>query len=228
MLIVVFTMIRRITIVGLVSLLLLSCLYAEETELPPTDAEILDSLTVIMDCVSASLVTECTDSDIDLPCSNVSMNQGSMLPRRIAYFLADPSEYVDKLAPADSGGGFFAALLSLLNSATENPLVSAVYVAMSTRDYKEGDFLLSGYISFEYPEGADLDQVLAIWSSRENTGQSIGLSVDMQVYGSKLSRPMYLSGDFSLSVDDTGDIVISSVNVYRINGYAYQGGEFRM
>ncbi|MBQ9811487.1 MAG: hypothetical protein IJM52_10035, partial [Spirochaetales bacterium] len=72
--------------------MLLSCLYAEETELPPTDAEILDSLTVIMDCVSASLVTECTDSDIDLPCSNVSMNQGSMLPRRIAYFLADPSE----------------------------------------------------------------------------------------------------------------------------------------
>ena len=221
-------MIRRLTIVGLVSLLLISSLFAEETELPPTDAEVLDSLTVIMDCVSASLVTECTDSDIDLPCSNVSMNQGSKLPRRIAYFLADPSEYVDKLSPSDSNGGFFAALLSLLNSATENPLVSAVYVAMSTRGYKEGDFLLSGYISFTYPEGADLDQVLAIWSSRENTGQSIGLSVDMQVYGSKLSRPMYLSGDFSLSVDDTGDIVISSVNVYRINGYAYQGGEFRM
>jgi len=221
-------MIRRLTIVGLVSLLLISSLFAEETELPPTDAEVLDSLTVIMDCVSASLVTECTDSDIDLPCSNVSMNQGSKLPRRIAYFLADPSEYVDKLSPSDSNGGFFAALLSLLNSATENPLVSAVYVAMSTRGYREGDFLLSGYISFTYPEGADLDQVLAIWSSRENTGQSIGLSVDMQVYGSKLSRPMYLSGDFSLSVDDTGDIVISSVNVYRINGYAYQGGEFRM
>ena len=221
-------MIRRLTIVGLVSLLLISSLFAEETELPPTDAEVLDSLTVIMDCVSASLVTECTDSDIDLPCSNVSMNQGSKLPRRIAYFLADPSEYVDKLSPSDSNGGFFAALLSLLNSATENPLVSAVYVAMSTRGYREGDFLLSGYISFTYPEGADLDQVLAIWSSRENTGQSIGLSVDMQVYGSKLSRPMYLTGDFSLSVDDTGDIVISSVNVYRINGYAYQGGEFRM
>lgn len=221
-------MIRRLFAVGMVSLLLLSCLFAEETELPPTDEEVLDSLTVIMDCVSASLVTECTDTDIKLPCSIVSMDSGSQLPRRIAYFLADPSEYERKLAPAEANGGFFAALLSLLNGVTENPFVSAVYVAMSTRDYSEGDFLLSGYISFSYPDGTDLDQILGIWSSRENTGRSIGLSVDMQVYGSKLNRPMYLNGDFSLAVDDKGDIVISSLGVYRINGYAYHGGEFRM
>ena len=221
-------MIRRLFAVGMVSLLLLSCLFAEETELPPTDEEVLDSLTVIMDCVSASLVTECTDTDIKLPCSIVSMVSGSQLPRRIAYFLADPSEYERKLAPAEANGGFFAALLSLLNGVTENPFVSAVYVAMSTRDYREGDFLLSGYISFSYPDGTDLDQILGIWSSRENTGKSIGLSVDMQVYGSKLTRPMYLNGDFSLAVDDKGDIVISSLGDYRINGYAYHGGEFRM
>ena len=188
----------------------------------------MDSLTVIMDCVSASLVTECTETDIELPCSIVSMDNGSMLPRRIAYFLADPSEYERKLAPSDSNGGFFAALLSLLNGAVENPLVSAVYVAMSTRGYREGDFLLSGYISFSYPDGTDLDQILDIWSSRKSTGESIGLSVDMQVYGSRLTRPMYLNGDFNLAVDDDGDIVISSLGVYRINGYAYQGGEFRM
>ncbi|MDT3389344.1 MAG: hypothetical protein LIR25_01925 [bacterium] len=221
-------MIRRLVAVGMVSLLLLSCLFAADAELPPTDEEVLDSLTVIMDCVSASLVTECTETDIDLPCSIVSMVQGSLLPRRIAYFLADPSEYEHMLAPSDSNGGFFAALLSLLNGATENPLVSAVYVAMSTRGYREGDFLLSGYISFSYPDDTDLDQILGIWSSRENTGRSIGLSVDMQVYGSKLTRPIYLNGDFSLAVDDEGDIVISSLGVYRINGYAYQGGEFRM
>ena len=221
-------MIRRLIAVGMVSLLLIACLFAEDAELPPTDEEVLDSLTVIMDCVSASLVTECTETDIELPCSIVSMVNGSMLPGRIAYFLADPSEYTDMLAPAEAGGGFFAALLSLLNGVTENPLVSAVYVAMSTRGYREGDFLLSGYISFSYPDGADLDQLLDIWSSRNNTGQSIGLSVDMQVYGSRLTRPIYLNGDFSLSVDDYGDIVISSLGVYRINGYAYQGGEFRM
>ena len=208
--------------------MLIACLFAEDAELPPTDEEVLDSLTVIMDCVSASLVTECTETDIELPCSIVSMVNGSMLPGRIAYFLADPSEYTDMLAPAEAGGGFFAALLSLLNGVTENPLVSAVYVAMSTRGYREGDFLLSGYISFSYPDGADLDQLLDIWSSRNNTGQSIGLSVDMQVYGSRLTRPIYLNGDFSLAVDDYGDIVISSLGVYRINGYAYQGGEFRM
>lgn len=221
-------MMRRLITIGVVSLLLVTSLFADDAELPPTDEEVLDSLTVIMDCVSASLVTECTETDISLPCSNVSIIQESNLPARIAYFLADPYEYERKLAPSESGGGFFAALLSLLNGAVENPLVSAVYVAMSTRDYRQGDFLLSGSISFTYPEGADLNQLLAIWSSRENTGQSIGLSVDMQVYGSRLTRPMYLNGDFSLAVDDRGDIVISSLGIYRINGYAYQGGVFRM
>ncbi len=222
-------MIRHWTIVGVVSLLLLNfSLFAADNEIPPTNEEVANGLTVIMDCVSASLVTECTDSDIDLPCSNVSMDFESMLPSRISYFLADPSEYVKALEPKDATGGFFAVLWSLLNSVTENPLTSAVYVAMATRDYHSADYLLSGYISFKYPEGATLDDVLAIWSSREDTNQSIYLTVDMQLYGNHLDRPMYVTGVFAMSVDDTGDIVIDPVGTYNINSFTYQGGQFRM
>ena len=222
-------MIRRLTIVGLVSLLLLTeSLFAVDSTQPPSDDEVAYSLTVIVDCVSASLVTECTDSGINLPCSNVSMDLDSKLPKRIAYFLADPSEYVTALAPAESTGGFLAALMSLLNSAADNPLVSAVYVIMSTREYTPGAFLLSGSISFDYPEGATLDDVLDIWSSRVQTDQNITMHVDIQVFGNNMNRPLAIAGDFAMYVDKDGSIVVESIGVYSINEYHYQGGRFRM
>jgi hypothetical protein len=209
-------------------LLLTNLLYAEDLESPPPSGDIENSLMVIMDCISASLVTECTDSSVKLPCSNVSMDQDVHMPKRIAYFLADPSEFVEALSPSDGYKGFLASFLSVLNSATENPLVSAVYVSMATREYKAGDYLLSGSISFDYPEGATLNEVLAIWSSREDTGKSIGMTVDMKVYGNGLSSPIALSGLFDMSVDKTGSIVVKSSDTYMINGFAYRGGEFRM
>ena len=73
-----------------------------------------------------------------------------------------------------------------------------------------------------------LDDVLTIWSTREDTGQSIALNVDMQVFGSDMPRPMSMSGSFDMSVAENGDIVIRSDGIYLINGFHYQNGEFRM
>jgi len=222
-------MLRRLTIVGVVSLLLLNnLLFAGDYEGAPSDEDVGSSLTVIMDCISASLVTECTDTTIKLPCSNVLMDRESRLPRRIAYFLADPAEYVRALSPADPAGGFFASFMSILNSAAENPLVSAVYVNMSTRDYRPAEYLLSGSISFKYPEGSTLDEVLTLWSSRESTGREIVMTVDIQVFGSALATPISLAGVFNMSVDEEGSIVVKSTDTYTINGFAYDGGEYRM
>lgn len=222
-------MIRRFTIVGVVSLLLLTnVLYADEPIDPPSPVDVNNSLMVILDCISASLVTECTDTTIKLPCSNVSMDQEVLLPKRIAYFLADPYEFANALSPADSSAGFFSSFLSVLNTATENPMVSAVYVAMTTRDYRQGDFLLSGSIVFKYPEGSTLEDILNIWSAREDFGKSINMSLDMNVYGRKLTEPISLSGEFDMSIDKSGTILIKSADTYTINGYAYLGGEFLM
>lgn len=222
-------MIRRFTIVGVVSLLLLTnVLYADEPIDPPSPVDVNNSLMVILDCISASLVTECTDTTIKLPCSNVSMDQEVHLPKRIAYFLADPYEFANALSPADASAGFFSSFLSVLNTATENPMVSAVYVAMTTRDYRQGDFLLSGSIVFKYPEGSTLEDILNIWSAREDFGKSINMSLDMNVYGRKLTEPISLSGEFDMSIDKSGTILIKSADTYTINGYAYLGGEFLM
>ena len=222
-------MIRRLTIVGLVSLLLLTnFLYADEVEGPPSTDDIEESLTVIMDCVSASLVTECTDTTIKLPCSNVSMDSMVHLPKRITYFLADPAEFKNAMSPSDSSTSFFASFLSVLNTAIENPMVSAVYLAMSTRGYHQGDYYLSGSITFEYPEGLTLEDILTIWSIKEETDKKIKMVVDMNLYSRKLANPVSISGSFDMSVDKNGSLLVKSADTYTINGYAYKGGEFRM
>lgn len=221
-------MFRRSLIAGLISLLLMTGLYAQDEVVPPTNEEIGTALTVIMDCISASLVTECTDSPISLPCSNVQMDSETSLPRRIAYFLADPSEYTLALAPkTDSSGGFFSSFLALLSNSAENPLVSAVYIAMAARGYQQGDYLLSGSISFSYPQGATLDDVLEIWSSRNGSHEELTLVVDMQLYGNRLLRPLTVYGTFTMGLDSDRSIAIRSVGVYTINGIGYKGGEFR-
>lgn len=220
-------MFRRFVIAGLVSLLIVSGLYADDEVLAPSTEEVGKALTVIMDCISASLVTECTDSPISLSCSNVQMDHETNLPRRIAYFLADPAEYVSALTPKSDSSGFFAAFFALLSNTVEDPLVSAVYLAMSTRGYHQGGYLLSGSISFTYPDGATLDDVLEIWSTRYGTKEGIMMAVDMQLYGSELTRPLVINGNFRMGLSDRGDIVVNAVDIYTINGIGYIGGEFR-
>ncbi|MCF0261421.1 MAG: hypothetical protein HUK23_00745 [Sphaerochaetaceae bacterium] len=224
-------MVRRLTIVGLAALLLLPSLYANDIDISntPTIDEVGKALTVITDCISASLVTSCTDSPISLPCNNVQINTDTKLPQRIAFFLADPSEYVTALSPnGEPSKGFFSNLIAMLNSSVQDPLVTAVYIVMSTRGYAPHDYLLSGSISFKYPEGATLQDVLSVWTTREPTNETIDMIVEMNVNGVSLERPLSVAGLFKMGVDETGDIVINSVGVYNINGLAYQGGEFRL
>ena len=220
-------MVKRCLVIFLVVSLAFTSLYATDSDSLPTMEEVNQALTVIMDCLSASLVTSCTDTNIKLPNCTVSVSQTSKLPLRIAYFLADPYEYLEALTPASEGNNIFSSFLAFLNNTIEDPLVSAVYLVMSSRGYSSGDYLLSGSINFTYPEGATLDDVIDVWTTRVNTGQSIEMSVDIGLYGEKMTRPLLVSGSFVMSVNDSGEIVVASVGEYTINNYRFQGGEFR-
>lgn len=222
-------MLRRIVIAALICIFISPILSAEDMQ-APSNEEFATALTVIMDCVSASLVTECTDSGIVLPCSSIQIEGSTNLPKRLAYFLADPAEFMVSLTPKVEGTNkFLASVFSFLTSSAENPLVSAVYIAMSLRGYREGDFLLSGSITFDYPKGATLDGIIDVWSQRVGSCESILMNVDMQVYGNALGRPMTVCGEFEMHLSESGegDIVISSIGAYTINGIAFVGGEFR-
>ena len=220
-------MVKRCLVIFLVVSLAFTSLYATDSDSLPTMEEVNQALTVIMDCLSASLVTSCTDTNITLPNCTVSVSQTSKLPLRIAYFLDDPYEYLEALTPASEGNNIFSSFLAFLNNTIEDPLVSAVYLVMSSRGYSSGDYLLSGSINFTYPEGATLDDVIDVWTTRVNTGQSIEMSVDIGLYGEKMTRPLLVSGSFVMSVINSGEIVVASVGEYTINNYRFQGGEFR-
>lgn len=220
-------MVKRLLIVFLIALLAFSGLYASDSEPLPTTEEVSQAITVIMDCLSASLVTSCTNSNIKLPNCTVSISQTSNLPLRIAYFLADPAEYCEALSPANETTGFFSTFFAFLSNSIQDPLASAVYLIMNSRDYSNGDFLLSGSINFSYPEDVTLDDVIAVWTTRVNTNQSIGMTVDIGLYGEKMNRPLTLSGNFVISVNDEGEIVVSSVGDYTINNYQFHGGQFK-
>ncbi len=220
-------MTRRFFIFGLIILLAFEGLYATDSEMPPTSEEVGDALTVIMDCLSASIVTSCTDSNITLPNCTVSIGQTTGLPLRVAFFLADPAEYLVALAPSSEGSNFLSTLFSFLNNAIKDPLISAVYMSMASRGYSNGDYLLSGSITFSYPNEVSFDDVFQVWTSRVNTGNSIEMTVEMGLYGLKMERPLYINGVFNMSVDDDGDIVVQSVGEYRINTFYFVNGEFK-
>lgn len=220
-------MTRRFFVFGLIVLLAFAGLYATDSETPPTSQEVGDALTVIMDCLSASIVTSCTDSNITLPNCTVSISQTTGLPLRVAFFLADPAEYVTSMATSVEGSNFLSTLFSFLNNAMKDPLVSAVYMAMASRGYSNGEYLLSGSITFSYPNDVAFDDVFQVWTSRINTGYSIEMTVEMGVYGLKMTRPLYVNGVFNMIVNDEGDIVVKSVGEYRINSFYFVNGEFR-
>jgi len=220
-------MVRRCFVFFLIASFAFTGLYATDDELPPTSQEVGDSLTVIMDCLSAAIVTSSTNSNITLSNCTVSIGQTSKLPLRVAFFLADPAEYVEALAPSAEGTSFLSTFLSFLSNAMEDPLVSAVYMAMVSRGYANGDYLLSGSITFSYPEGATFDDVMEVWTSRQNTGKSIELTVEMGVYGTKMVRPIYVAGSFTMQVNDDGEIVVRSNGEYKINSFTFVNGEFR-
>ncbi len=146
---------------------------------------------------------------------------------RVAFFLADPAEYLTALAPSVEGSNFLSTFFSFLNNAIKDPLITAVYMAMYSRDYSNGDYLLSGSITFSYPNDVSFDDVFQVWTSRTNTGYSIEMTVEMGLYGLKMTRPLYLSGVFTMSVNDEGDIVVQSVGEYRINNFYFVNGEFK-
>ena len=84
-------------------------------------------------------------------------------------------------------------------------------------NFYTGNFRV-GAVTLYNPQGYDPREAFGLGA----------LKVDMQVFGSSFERPLTLYGVFDMSVDRTGDIVVKSRDVYTINGYGFQGGEFRM
>ncbi len=195
---------------------------------PPSEKDVAVTLTVILDCLNSSLCAEYSPVELDLPCSTVSTDPATGLPQRIAYFLADPSDYDNVLAKALAGGSgnFWSSIFSVVSKGTADPFLAKVSYTLSSRNYKVSDYLLSGAVTFSYPEGTTLEQIKKVWLEREKADDCMNISMNLGLYGLKMPEPMTIAGDFTLSVGDDGLVVVRSAGQININGYNLAFGEF--
>lgn len=215
-------MTKRLVVVFITLVLLTSPLFALDEE------EITNALTPFLDCVSASVLCNYVQKSFALPSSAITVYGDSNLPARISYFLADPAEFKEtmELNLKSSGYDFFINLFSRISKSKDNELLNEIYNTLASKDYKLSDFIVNGWISFDYPEQITGDELMSIWLNRTETPGSIGVKIDVTLLGNKLENPVSVQGYFTLAVNSEHKIEIASVGEYSINGVEYYDGSF--
>lgn len=203
-------------------------LAADESEHFPSPEEINQVMQVITDCFSASLAATYSEEHLELPSCSVSINTETYLPSRIAFFLANPYEFQlilkNEVAPQKN---LLSAILSLLQNQKADPLLSATYINLSSKNYQSNSYYVNGYINLMYPENTTLNDLSQFLLSREYTENSIKLNLSLNVVkvsGNPVS--VTFGGNFEMSVKEDGTINVSSLDSYTINGRLFEAGSF--
>ena len=214
---------KKTAAIILIFLLSLSCAFASVN----TD-NLNRGLPVIGDCLVAALVSEYSKLDITLPSTTVSIDVETRLPQRVAFFLADPADYVSTLNSAVNGStsNILATIINLLKKTVSDPVLSAVYLGLEGKQYSNSDYILMGSVSFSYPEDATLKTIFGHAAKRTPSKEGIGLTVDLEILGNKLPDTLDISGTFSISINENKNIVIAPTGIYKINNVSLEGGQF--
>lgn len=215
-------MTKRLLVLLLVVSLFVCPLFADLSSETVTQA-----LNAFLDCVSAEIVCNYSKVPFSMPSSSLSVYPETQLPARISFFLADPAEFVEAIQTKVKGeGSFLSNLWSFLNKSEEDPFVTALYLALSTKEYKDSDYIINGSINFAYPDSTSIATLTSIWVDRVPTDGAIEMDVEISVLGKKLSSPLLVSGNFEIYVNNERKIEVSSVDEYTLNGVTYSGGVF--
>lgn len=188
--------------------------------------ELNKTVSAVADCFTAALVSSYSPLKVSVPSTVVSIDMETKLPQRVAFFLADPADYVSTVNSAVNltSQGFFSNITGLLSKTTSDPLLSAVFFSMSLKDYKPSDYLISGFIAVSYPEGFSIDSVKKALREKDISSQSLGLTISLTVFGNSLSESVSIDGTFTINSDSNGLITIIPSGTYVINGTEYSGG----
>ncbi|MCR5760843.1 MAG: hypothetical protein K6F82_02410 [Sphaerochaetaceae bacterium] len=190
--------------------------------------EINETMGVIVDTVTAAFVANYGKTKVELPSMAISSTERG-LPTRVSFFLADPASFTRNISKALNldNTDFFSAIFSSINSGVSDPLLSAVYYSLLSKNYQTGDYLISGTILIDYPDNLDnlsIDEIIRATLTDENP---IILRSNLSVYGARLFQPVSIAGKFTLTAEDGTHIVIKPVSDYTINDDTVSGGEFR-
>lgn len=193
----------------------------------PSDEDLNNALSVIMDCLSATVAASYSPSDIVLPSCSISFSPETGLPLRFAYFLADPYTFEQALGKGIGlQNSFFSAIVSLLQKSQQDPLLSAVYLTISSHSYDVNKYILSGFMSLSYPDRITIDEIANFLMSRQHIDKTINIDLNLSVIKVKTGQPVNIEGSFRMETDENGSIVVIPVRLYKINGKTFEGGKF--
>ena len=179
--------------------LLVFGVYAEEA--PREDVE--KAFNVFTDCLTAAILAEYSEPHMELPCVSISKDSSTGLPLRVAFFLADPSDYAKELSP-----GFMKKI--------PNEQLAAVGRILESRGYQMSDYLLSGSVILSFSEGQTPQNIEEILGTKTKTDHLARLTISLGIFGFKLDYPLLIEGDFDVSIDEDGYVVFSS------DGFSYE------
>ena len=168
-------------------------LYAEEAQ----REDIEKAFNVFTDCLTAAIVGEYSEPRNEMPCVSILRDPATDLPLRVAFFLADPSDYAKELA-----SGF--------RKKAQNAQLAAVGRILDSRGYQMSDYLLSGSVMLSFSEGQTPESVMSALMDKNGAGRIARLTVSLGIFGFKLEYPLLIEGDFDISIDDEGFVVFSS------------------
>lgn len=213
---------KILSVIIIVSLFSSFCIFAQSTDIE-LNSDNIKSLTVIVDCLSAAIASNISETIISLPSTTVSNNPQTLLPQRISFFLADPSVFMSVISKPTSGK-ILASLTKFMTHSISDPVLAKAYLPMADRAYKRSDYLLNGYVNISYPEEVTYESIREVWLNRTPTINSIKLSIDLNVDGNAVLDPLDISGTFDVSVNEEGLLAITSLDTFTINNTQYTQG----
>lgn len=221
-------MVRRIVLSVSVFFLFVSSVFAADAGSSVSNEEIVHALSVVTDCLSSALAVRYSSDTISLPCTSVSVDSESGLPRRVSFFLADPSDYMKVLNIGNPDTtGLVSNFFYVFSKTSRNPLLYLAYNVISSRGYNTGDCLINGTITFDFPADATIsDLIEAVLSRKCTEGRRVLHTVDLSLYGDSFENPVSVAGQFETYVNESGLFVVSSVGNFQINGYSFSDGRF--
>lgn len=206
--------------------LLLAPAFAEQT----ADMDTVKALTATLDSLYTSISSSLSDSTVTMPSTSVSIDEETRLPKRVSFFLADPHDYMTALSNATipSSQNLIQNLMNMIIRPQADPVLLEVRSYLSSRSYRQGDYILSGSVNFFYPENMTLQDLAAVWRGNETDTQPLRVTVSLTMFGSALGQDISITGTFEIRDTSDGLLSFSSIGTYTINESSYTDGFFQL
>ncbi len=186
-----------------------------------TEKDVSKGITVILDCISTSIVGEYTLKNISLPSSSIYVDTKTNLPHRISFFLVDPADFFEIIEKYIKT---YTASFNLSSDAEElSPVLISLRDNLSSKHYSHSDYFLTGSVIISYPVELDLEEIYEIFDKSFDFIDeviNIRLDLDLVLFGFEMENPMSVSGIFNLKIDGK-EVVFTSIDNYEINNIIY-------